>query len=916
MQFPLLAYGLLIVVKLLLKRASMVSVKHRLVKTTCAYCGVGCGVNAIIRDGEKRNIGINGSPEHPANHGRLCAKGYALNETIGLESRLLTPSVFGRETNWSEAVSTVAQRFLAIKEKYGPQAIAFYVSGQLLTEDYYVANKLIKGFIGSSNIDTNSRLCMASSVAAHKRAFGEDLVPACYEDIDHADLIILIGSNTAWCHPVVYQRIKDAKRKNGGLKIINIDPRVTASNELCDLHLQIKPGTDSFLFNGLLRYLFECENFDECYINSHTKGFKEAVDCAINDAKSQDAVANICGISKDNLKQFYLWFSRSKKTLSLYSQGINQSSSGTDKVNAIINCHLATGKIGKVGSSPFSLTGQPNAMGGREVGAFANTLAAHLDFSEAHCDKLQQFWGSPNIARNPGLKALELFEAVASGKVIALWIMATNPAVSMPNGKLVREALESCEFLVVSDCIKNTATTRYADVLLPALAWGEKSGTVTNSERRISRQRAFLPAPGKAKADWEIVCDVANAMGFNDAFTYSKPLEIFKEHCLVTGLASRINLQQLNLEPLATINNQEYEEFAPIQWPVKDGMKGTQRLFSDGVFPRPEGKARFVPVAAKTHQAKLDSKYSLILNTGRVRDQWHTMTRTGLSPRLLFHRASHYVDLHPDLANARKIREGDWVEISSTLATQHYKARITTELEPNSIFIPMHSSELMGPSFGVANLIPSVFDPHSGQPELKQIAVSVKKVSCSWHAFILSKTLPNLDPIDYYSITKLDGYYQIDCAGIEDLSDEASYYCWLNKVVSGDMEITTFRNSSASLFRSVGQQDNCLHTSVVLGKEPILADTSWLRKKFELENFTNKLCFQLLANHPPKPEINGDIICACFGVGRDAIRYQASRENSSVEAIEKILGAGAKCGTCIPEIKTELDKYHLEIEQG
>ena len=446
-----------------------------------------------------------GDPEHPANFGRLCSKGSALCETLSLDGRLLhpmrrAPTGSYERLAWEVALDAVAGGFRRTIERHGPEAVAFYVSGQLLTEDYYVANKLMKGFIGTANIDTNSRLCMASSVAGHKRAFGADTVPGCYEDLDEADLLILVGSNAAWCHPVLHQRMLRNKADRGA-RIVVVDPRATATAEDADLLLRIAPGTDSILFSGLFTYLAEQGAVDRSYISGHTSGFSEALARARHLAPDMDAVALRCDIAVADLAKFYSWFRETTRTVTLYSQGVNQSAQGTDKVGAIINCHLATGRISRPGMGPFSLTGQPNAMGGREVGGLANQLAAHMGFEPESVERISRFWGASGVAAKPGLKAVELFEAVAAGRIKALWVMATNPAVSLPRANNVRDALSQLDLLVVSDVTASTDTiSAGAHILLPAAAWGEKDGTVTNSERLISRQRAFLPGSRRSQA--------------------------------------------------------------------------------------------------------------------------------------------------------------------------------------------------------------------------------------------------------------------------------------------------------------------------------------------------------------------------------------------------------------------------------
>ena len=503
------------------------------VKSTCPYCGVGCGL-LVERDQQGAWL-IKGDPEHSANFGRLCSKGTALNETLDAEGRLTSPLIDGQAASWEAALEQVASRFRAIVDEHGPDAVAFYVSGQLLTEDYYVANKLMKGFIGSGNIDTNSRLCMSSSVAGHKQAFGSDTVPGCYEDFEQADLIVLTGSNTAWCHPVLYRRIVKAKEARPALRVVVIDPRETSTCEIADLHLPVRAGSDSLLFNGLLSWLHDQGRVDQAFVSAHTEGAGEALQTARCYAPTAAVVADLCGLDQQAVETFYHWFSETERSLTLYSQGINQTSSGTDKVNAIINCHLLSGRIGKPGCGPFSITGQPNAMGGREVGALANQLACHMDLENAaHRDLVTRFWKSPQLASRPGLKAVDLFRAVERGEVKALWVMATNPAVSLPDANQVRRALEKCEFLVVSDNTRHTDTTAFADVLLPALTWGEKDGTVTNSERCITRQMNFLPPLGEARPDWWILSQVAQRLG-HAGFDYATSHEIFCEYAAHSG---------------------------------------------------------------------------------------------------------------------------------------------------------------------------------------------------------------------------------------------------------------------------------------------------------------------------------------------------------------------------------------------
>ena len=549
-------------------------------KTTCPYCGVGCGV--VVERDDDGVFSVRGDKEHPANFGRLCSKGSALAETLDFEGRLLAPVVDGAPATWSTALDRVASTFGRIVRDHGPDAVAFYVSGQLLTEDYYVANKLAKGFIGTANIDTNSRLCMASSVAGHKRAFGSDTVPGNYEDLEKAELLVFVGSNAAWCHPVLYQRMVAAKEADPKLRLVVIDPRRTDTCDSADLHLPLRSGSDAVLFNALFAHLVTAGVVDKDFVASHTTGFD-----AVNEANAGQSIARaaaICGLPAEDVATFFRWFTETERSVTLYSQGINQSSSGTDKVNAIINCHLATGRIGREGMGPFSLTGQPNAMGGREVGGLANQLAAHMEIADpAHRAIVQKFWKSPVMAQTAGLKAVDLFDAIAVGKVKAVWIMSTNPIVSMPDADRARAALDACEFVVVSDVVRDTDTARHAHVLLPANAWGEKDGTVTNSERRISRQRAFMAPPPAARPDWWAICEVAIRMGYA-GFSYPTVAAIFREHAALSAFEND-GARDFDLSALAAIDDESFADFHPVQWPVsKAAPDGTARLFADGRF--------------------------------------------------------------------------------------------------------------------------------------------------------------------------------------------------------------------------------------------------------------------------------------------------------------------------------------------
>ncbi|MEM1066257.1 MAG: nitrate reductase, partial [Pseudomonadota bacterium] len=705
------------------------------VRSTCPYCGVGCGV--VLRPDGAGGVTVEGDGEHPANYGRLCSKGLALGETGGPEGRLLTPQIGGLTADWDAALDLIAARFSQTIADHGPDAVAFYVSGQLLTEDYYVANKLMKGFIGSANIDTNSRLCMASTVAGQKRAFGADTVPGTYEDLECADLIVLVGSNLAWCHPVLFQRIA-AARTERGTKIVVIDPRRTATCDIADLHLRLAPGSDVALFNGLLAHMREVGAIDPGFIGANTEGFDEAFAQAACDGTSAT------GLPEHEVAAFFKTFAATERVVTIFSQGVNQSSQGTDKVNAILNCHLATGRIGKPGTGPFSVTGQPNAMGGREVGGLANMLAAHLDLENpAHRSAVQRFWNAPRIASSAGLKAVDLFRAAGDGRIKALWIACTNPAVSLPEADLVRDAIRACDFVVVSDLTAETDTARLADVLLPATGWGEKDGTVTNSDRTISRQRPALAAPGQARHDWKIFAGVGQRMGWSAAFDYQSPAQIFREHAALSGIAAGLG-RDFDISGLADLSDADYEALEPVRWPISASKAGG-RFFGDGRFFTPSGRARFIPVRHAAPAAETNDAYPFRLNTGRVRDQWHTMTRTGRAPRLSRHLAEPFLQIHPEDAARLGLRAADIARVSSPTGTALLRVLVTPDATRGAPFAPMHWTGETAPAARIGAVIASALDPVSGQPETKAAVVAIERFEAAWHGFAVSANRPEIN---------------------------------------------------------------------------------------------------------------------------------------------------------------------------
>jgi len=875
------------------------------VKTTCPYCGVGCGVSAEVTD--NRLIAVSGDKHHPANQGRLCVKGSALHETTDLQGRLLQPHINGQPVSWDQATDKVARGFQETIAQYGPDSVAFYLSGQILTEDYYVANKLMKGFIGSANVDTNSRLCMSSAVAAHKRAFGADLVPGCYEDLELTDLLILVGSNTAWAHPVVYQRIVAAKKARPQMKIVVIDPRQTATCDIADLHLPLKHGSDGYLFTGLLSYLAVNEALDSSFINHHTEGFDNALQAASQFTGSVAEAARLCGLDETDIELLYHWFSTTEKVVTLFSQGINQSSSGVDKGNAIINCHLATGKIGKPGAAPFSITGQPNAMGGREVGGLANQLAAHMDFSDpANIELVENFWQAPRIARQEGLKAVDMFQAVHDGRIKAIWIMGTNPVVSMPDADFIRDALQRCELVVVSDCVEKTDTTACADVLLPATGWAEKDGTVTNSERVISRQKGFLRPAGNSRHDWQIICSVAQAMGYAEGFQFSSPAQIFIEHAALSGFGNN-GKRFFDISALAGLSERQYNEMTPVRWPqVKGAQTNPVRFFSDGKFNTPSGRARMLPVEPKAPLNQTSSRYPMVLNTGRIRDQWHTMTRTSNAIRLLNHIDQPFVDLSPVDALQYGISNNNLIEISNSLGRCVVRAKVTDGQPAGSLFMPIHWTAQFTSRGRVDSLIASVCDPIAGQPESKHCPVTIRKLEPLWQGILITdQELTDL-PCEYWCKVPTQKGFRYELAGLE-LPE--NWQDWLGKLVEiGDDRIELNSSAAFRLATFADQQPELLFfASTTAVENKSLPNSAWLSKQFDQ---TIGSAAQRMSLRAGKPVDNNDdcgaVICSCFEVGENTIRQAISQGADSTDKLAEKLKCGSNCGSCLPEIRALL----------
>ncbi|BAB49889.1 nitrate reductase large subunit [Mesorhizobium japonicum MAFF 303099] len=971
-------------------------------RTTCPYCGVGCGVLAkVAADGQ---VSVRGDPDHLANFGRLCSKGSALAETIGLDGRLLHPEIHGRRTGWNEALDIVASTFSQTIAEHGSDAVAFYVSGQLLTEDYYLANKLMKGFVGSANIDTNSRLCMASSVAGHRRAFGSDTVPGTYEDLERADLIVLVGSNVAWCHPVLYQRIAAAREKRPEMKIVLVDPRRTMTSDIADMHLAIAPDGDVALFTGLLAWLGQHNALDRAYITAHTTGFGQALFAA--SALDLAGVAAATGLSEDELGGFYSLFAATAKTVTVYSQGVNQSSSGTDKVNAIINCHLATGRIGKPGAGPFSVTGQPNAMGGREVGGMANMLAAHMEIENPeHRDRVQRFWNAPGIAQKPGLKAVEMFQGVADGRIKALWVMATNPVDSMPDADAVEAAIKACPFVVVSDVLASTDTVRHAHVRLPAAAWGEKDGTVTNSERRISRQRSFLSAPGEARPDWWIIAEVARRMGFGEAFAHETPAEIFGEHAALSGFENDGG-RDFDIGAYAGIDSVSYASLEPFQWPapsqgtplwpaghiprkggdqpsllpspivnVSERVAGPKlpispleggeewsaqrtesqllgfpnderperqrragtgrteggdqarhlqqangtterdptRFFANGHFYTADRKARFIAIRPTT-ETRTTPDFPLILNTGRIRDHWHTMTRTGKSPRLSQHIAEPFVEIHPLDAQHHGIGDADIVRISSPRGDVLVRALITPRQRQGSVFAPMHWTDQFAAKGRLDALTAPLIDPVSGQPALKHVAARIEKFAAKAFAFAVMRRRPEAIAADYWAVARCRGGWRVELAFANDDADWTAFAGSLFEAPSTEM--LAYHDRDAGQHRIAAFDGEHLTGALFVARGPVAVSRGWAAEQLEEVQASQRERFRIVAGRAgaERPDA-GATVCSCFSVGANQIVAAVAAGCTTVEAIGGALKAGTNCGSCRSEIRALIQASRVQAAE-
>jgi assimilatory nitrate reductase catalytic subunit len=933
-------------------------------KSTCPYCGVGCGV--IIESVGAQITGVRGDPDHPANFGKLCTKGSTLaltaSSAITQQTRLLQPmrrehrSEKAKAVSWDHALDFAATSFAQIIQEHGADAVGFYISGQLLTEDYYVFNKLVKGQIGTNNVDTNSRLCMSSAVAGYKQTLGADAPPACYDDVNHAGCIFIVGSNTAYAHPILFRRIEEAKKNNPQLKIIFADPRKTDTAEIADLYLPLLPGTDVALFNGMLHIMLWEGWVDNAYIAAHTNGF-DALKTLVREY-TPESVAQTCGIKKEDLFAATKLFATSPATLSLYCQGLNQSSSGTAKNASLINLHLATAQIGKPGAGPFSLTGQPNAMGGREVGGLANLISAHRDMANpVHRAEVAALWGVNDVPSKPGKTAVEMFQAAADGEIKALWIACTNPAQSMPDQALVRRALERAEIVVLQEAYLTTETARYADLLLPATTWGEKEGTVTNSERRITRVRAAVPAPGDARHDWLIAQDFAQRLEkligvrtqlishqpeLNQGLTpinfldYAHPEHIWEEHKASTA-GRDLDITGLSYALL---------DQAPQQWPFKSGdAQGKARLYQDGVFPTADGRAKFVAHAYKPVAEQRESRYPYSLTTGRLRDQWHGMSRTGTLGRLFGHVPEPVVQMNAQDMSRRLIKEGDLVHVTSKRGSLVLPVQASSELNVTQAFIAMHwgSEFLSGRSSsgeriaGVNAITTSSYCPISKQPELKHAAVKILKAELPWNLLAVARLPEETAHSTRAELQDLMARFEFSSCvpfgreGREDaapgsntqrgiLFRAAATYAPEDDSLSR-IEALLGLNSADTLRyedKKRGQRRTARLVRLPDGQAKLqgfvlagdVSAEAWIKTLLQDEldaQSYGRLLLSPGAKAPIAIQSKGNQVCSCFNVTESAINeFLSTCEGSDAEQLSSLqaqLQCGTNCGSCVPQLK-------------
>ena len=899
----------------------MTEVLIKQTKSTCPYCGVGCGV--VIGSQGNKIISVKGDIEHPANFGRLCTKGSTLHLTATLDNRALYPEMrLTREAprkrvSWDVSLDYLAEKFAQTIEKHGPDSVAFYISGQLLTEDYYIFNKLAKGLIGTNNVDTNSRLCMSSAVTGYKATLGADAPPACYEDIDHTDCLFIAGSNTAYAHPIIFRRIEDAKAKNPNLKIIVVDPRKTDTAQAADLHLAILPGTDVALFNGLLHVMLWEGLLDMEYIRNHTNGFDALKDTVRE--YTPKMVSDICGIKETDIIQAAKWFGVGP-TLSMYCMGLNQSVHGTDKNAALINMHLATGQIGKPGAGPFSLTGQPNAMGGREVGGMANLLSAHRDLANAeHRAEMAKLWGIDSVPEKAGKTAIEMFDAVKSGEIKAIWIACTNPAHSMPDLNNVLEALNNAELVVVQDAFNNTDTCAYADVLLPASTWGEKEGTVTNSERRITRVNPAVTPPAEAKHDWAIMVDFAQRLEKRlsknkQLFKFDTTESIFNEHRETTR-GRDLDMTGLSY---ALLNEQ-----GPQQWPFLAGdTAGKARLYADGIFQKPDGRAQFINAIYKGTADKTDARHPLHLLTGRLRDQWHGMSRTGRAAQLYNHVEEPSINMSSDDMMRRSIKNGDIVKVSNKRGSLVLPVLMSDEVKPAQTFIAMHWGSQFMHGLGVNALMPPNFDKTSKQPELKHTAIKLEKLELTWRMTVM-RSIQDLNQLQAirgllhqftYASCGLFGRESADGIGMlmlraaHEAAPNSDHISQIDNILgmTDDAPCLNYNDAKRGISKRI-LVENVDNKSKVTGVRLVgeTLATDWLKDVMTTGQFNDELRRWALAplSAPPSGQRGrGKIVCNCLDISQNEIVENIGL-GADLITLQNKLKCGTECGSCMPELR-------------
>jgi len=888
------------------------------VSSVCCYCGTGCGV--LIETDAGNITSVRGDPDHPANRGRLCTKGTTLALAAKTGGRALSPELrenrqaLRTRVSWDTALDMAAERFAAVIREHGPDAVGFYISGQLLTEDYYVFNKLAKGLIGTNNVDTNSRLCMSSAVAGYKATLGADAPPGCYDDIEHAGVIFISGSNTAFAHPILFRRIEAARKANPNQKLIVVDPRRTDTAEAADLHLAILPGTDVALYHAMLNVMLWEELIDRDYIAAHTSGW-ETLRELVRDY-TLEKMAPVCGVAAADIVRAARWFAAGP-TLSLYCQGLNQSSCGTDKNASLINLHLATGQIGKSGAAPLSLTGQPNAMGGREVGGMATLLSAHRDLDNpAHRDEVARLWGVDAVPERPGKTAVEMFEAARSGEIKALWIACTNPAQSMPDQNLIRDALSAAEFVVLQEAYADTETVPYADLLLPAATWGECEGTLTNSERRISHVHAAIPPPGEARPDCQIAVEFAWRLGEKlgrdgkKLFPYTQPEDVFNEHRASTR-GRDLDISGLSYALLDT---------APQQWPLPQGAdSGKARLYEDGVFPTADGRAQFHPASYRPVAEAIDARYPLHLNTGRLRDQWHGMSRTGKVARLFAHVDTPLLSMSRRDMELRRLGDGDLVRVKSRRGELVMQIEASASLRPGQCFVPMHWGARFMNGLGVNTLTLPVFDPVSKQPELKHAAIQVSKADLPWRMAVLcvgngAALLESVQPLlraSAFGVAALAGRERdvltLRIAHTDPLP--ATMIAQLDRLLNLDdaLAVMQYEDKRSGVSKRVRVDQGRVTAARLTGET---AAFEWLKELIMEAAEAAPLRAWVLAPvaRPPAGGVGrGRVICNCRNVSEGDIAA-AIEQGADLPALQARLGCGTECGSCVPELKRMLNK--------